>query len=231
MLLAAARPCTADTAIGVQALALSGHHYDPGNNLNGSGAGALFEITQRWKAVRIYVEGIPVVDTAHTVSPRYGPLTQSFGLFNAVASARLDRGGHFWAGIGSGILAQRTPFLNYPFNGWDQVNASRLAGARYELQTFWPSRGPTFWDLSLAGVPRMHGTDYLTVNFPGGVIHRSEGETAALTDIAADYGIRHGRFEYSLGLRWINFSANFVTGRAADRNVGAGPTLKVLWII
>src|SRR5579863_1433581 len=99
MLFATAPPCVADTTIGVQALALSGHHFDPGNNLNGTGAGALFEFTQGWKAVRIHVEGIPVVDSARTVSPRYGPLTQSFGLFNAVASARLDRRAHYWAGI------------------------------------------------------------------------------------------------------------------------------------
>ena len=215
--------------IGARAIAIYGHHYDPGDNLSGSGAGAFFELVQRWKGLHVYLEGVPVVDTAHTTSPRFGALTQSFGLFNAVASVPVDRAHHLWAGMGVGVLAQRTPVLNYPYHGWDQVNSSRLAGTRYELQGRYPTRGGGFWDFTLAGLPSVHGNDSATLNYPGGMRHRSEGESAAMTDFAGEYGIRRGSFEYALGIRWINFSANYDNGVAADRNVGAGPTFTVLW--
>lgn len=225
-----AQPCAADTLVGVQAIAISGQHLDPSGDLNGSGAGAFFQIVQRWKGLRIHLEGVPVLATSHADSPRYGVLTQSFGLFNGVVSVPIDRSRHIWAGLGSGILAQRTPYVNAPYRGWDSINASRLAGTRYELQGRW-NAGTGFWDATFAGLPRMHGNDFITTHSPFGVRQRSEGETAGMTDIMVDYGLRHGPFEYALGVRWINFSANYDNGVPADRNIGAGPTLTVLWSI
>src|SRR5476649_800363 len=98
----AALPATAnaDTQIGIQGLSISGGHFENGNDVHGSALGAFIEITQRWKNLRLHLEGIPVVDGARAKSDRFGTITQSFGLFNGVLSVPVDRGGRFWAGIG-----------------------------------------------------------------------------------------------------------------------------------
>jgi hypothetical protein len=217
----------ADTKIGLQGLVISGSHFENANNVQGSGAGAFFEITQRWKMVRVHLEGIPVVDTAHARSDRYGALTQSFGLFNGVVSVPIERSQHLWAGIGTGIVAQRTPQFNYPFVGRNQVNSSRLAGTRYELHGDWRTHNATFIESSVADQPHMRGPDFLNVSVAGVAFERSKGEDARMLDVSTAYGIDRGHMEYALGVRWVNFSANFDDGRAADRNVGFGPTFEV----
>jgi hypothetical protein len=113
----------ADTQIGMQGIDISGRHFENTNNVSGSGLGAFFEVTQRWRMLRLHFEGIPVVDTAHATSDRYGALTQTFGLFNGVASIPIGRSGRYWAGIGTGIVAQRTPQFNFPYIGRNQVNS------------------------------------------------------------------------------------------------------------
>lgn len=217
----------ADTQFGVQGLSISGGHFENGNDVRGSALGAFIEITQRWKGLRLHLEGIPVIDGAHAKSDRYGAITQSFGLFNGVVSVPVDRRGRYWAGIGSGIVAQRTPQLNYPFVGRNQVNMSRLAGTRYELRGSWRSPHATFFEASVADQPHMRGPDFLNVSIAGLDFERSKGENARMLDVSTGYGIQRGPVEYLMGLRWVNFSANFVDGRAADRNVGFGPTFEV----
>jgi hypothetical protein len=217
----------ADTQIGLQGLVISGHHFENTNNVQGSGAGAFLEITQRWKMLRVHLEGVPVVDTAHAQSDRYGPLTQNFGLFNGVVSVPIERSSRLWAGIGTGLVAQRTPQYNYPFLGRNQVNSSRLAGTRYELRGSWRTRNATFFETSIDDQPHMRGPDVVNVSGAGVAIQQSRGEDARMLDVSSDYGIVRGHLEYALGLRWVNFSANFTDGRAADRNVGIGPTFEV----
>ena len=229
MVLMMALPCAvrADTQLGLQGLAISGHHFENTNNVQGSGAGAFIEITQRWKMLRVHLEGIPVVDAAHAQSSRYGSLTQSFGLFNGVVSVPVERSSHLWAGIGTGMVAQRTPQYNYPFLGRNQVNSSRLAGTRYELRGIWQSHNATFFESSIDDQPHMRGPDFLNVSVAGIAFQRRKGEVARMLDLSSDYGIVRGHVEYALGLRWVNFSANFTDGSAADRNVGFGPTFEV----
>ena len=224
-----ALPCAvlADTQIGVQGLAISGHHFENTNNVQGGGAGAFIEITQRWKMLRVHLEGIPVVNTTHARSNRYGSLTQTFGLFNGVVSVPIDRSSHLWAGIGTGMVAQRTPQYNYPFLGRNQVNSSRLAGTRYELHGSWRYQNATFFETTIADQPHMRGPDFLDISVAGVAIERSQGEDARMLDLSGDYGIVRGHLEYALGLRWVNFSSNFANGKAADRNVGVGPTFEV----
>ncbi|HEY7981502.1 MAG TPA: hypothetical protein VID19_08440 [Candidatus Eremiobacteraceae bacterium] len=217
----------ADTQIGLQGLAISGHHFENTNNVAGTGAGAFFEITQRWKMLRVHLEGIPVVDTTRAQSNRYGALTQNFGLFNGVVSVPVERRGHIWAGIGTGLVAQRTPQYNFPYIGRNQVNSSRLAGTRYELRGSWRTQNARFFETSIDVQPHMRGPDYLNVSVAGVALQRSKGEDARMIDISSDYGIVRGHVEYALGVRWVNFSSNFTGGGAADRNVGFGPTFEV----
>src|SRR5476649_274297 len=82
---------SADTQIGIQGLSISGGHFENGNDVRGSALGAFIEITQRWKSLRLHLEGIPVVDGARAKSDRFGTITQSFGLFNGVVSVPVDR--------------------------------------------------------------------------------------------------------------------------------------------
>jgi hypothetical protein len=224
-----ALPCAvcADTQLGLQGLAISGHHFENNNNVQGSGAGAFIEITQRWRMLRVHLEGIPVVDAAHAQSDRYGSLTQSFGLFSGVVSVPIERSSHLWAGIGTGLVAQRTPQNNYPFVGRNQVNSSRLAGTRYELRGEWSAKNANFFETSVDDQPHMRGPDFLNVSVAGVAFTRRKGEDARMLDLSSDYGIVRGHVEYALGLRWVNFSANFTDGSAADRNVGFGPTFEV----
>jgi hypothetical protein len=221
----------ADTQFGVQGVAISGHHYENTNNVQGTGAGGFFEITQRWKMLRLHLEGIPTVASARATSSRYGALTQNFGLFNGVVSVPIDRSEHFWAGIGIGIVAQRTPQYNYPFIGRNQVNSSRLAGTRYELRAEWRSQHATFFETNFDVQPHMRGPDHLDVSVAGVALERSKGEDARMLDFSADYGLIRGPLEYAFGLRFINFSANFEDGNAADRNVGFGPTFEVRYTL
>ncbi|HKW44299.1 MAG TPA: hypothetical protein VJN22_01495 [Candidatus Eremiobacteraceae bacterium] len=222
----------ADTLVGLQGIVLSGHHFEPGNDVQGSGAGGFIEITQRWKNVHVHLEGIPVVDTARAASDRYGAITQSFGLFNGVVSVPLERRRHLWAGIGTGLVAQRTPQFNYPFVGRNQVNSSRLAGTRYELSGNWRSqKNATFFEASIDDQPHMRGPDFLNVSVAGVAFERSKGEEARMLDTSTAFGIVRGHVEYAVGLRWVNFSSNFTDGDAADRNVGIGPTFEVRYIL
>ena len=217
----------ADTQIGMQGIEISGRHFENTNNVSGSGLGGFFEITQRWRMLRVHLEGIPVVDTAHATSDRYGALTQNFGLFNGVASIPVGRSGRYWAGIGTGIVAQRTPQFNFPYIGRNQVNSSRLAGTRYELHGEWRSQNATFFETNLDVEPHMRGPDHLNVSVAGVAFERSKGEDARMLDFSSAFGIVRGPYEYALGLRFVNFSANFADGNAADRNVGFGPTFEV----
>ena len=100
----------ADTQIGIQGIAISGRHFENTNDVSGSGLGGFFEITQRWRMLRVHLEGIPVVDTAHATSDRYGALTQTFGLFNGVAKKRVGilPGGRAPAREGTEILKDGT---------------------------------------------------------------------------------------------------------------------------
>ena len=224
-----ALPATAcaDTQIGIQVLSISGSHFENGNNVRGSSVGAFFEITQRWRNLRVHLEGIPTVNSVHAKSARFGEITQSLGLFNGVVSVPIDRGGRFWAGIGTGVVAQRTPQYNFPLVGENHVNSSRLAGTRYELRGSWRSRNATFFETTFADQPHMRGPDVVNANIFGFASERSQSEDARMLDLSTAYGIDRGPMEYAVGVRWINFSANFVDGHAADRNVGFGPTLEV----
>jgi hypothetical protein len=186
----------------------------------------LLEVDQRWPAVAIHLEGIPSVATA-SVNTAVGPVTASIGLFEGTARVRLDRTGRYWAGIGTEILAQRTPIT-----GLSRIDSSRLSGTRYELATTIPISDSRFFELDLGAVPHMNGTVYESTTFFDGFIATQSGqETASMVDLGASFGVRHGGTEFLYGLRSINFAAKFSDGHEADRNVGIGLTAEVRFTI
>jgi hypothetical protein len=215
--LALARPAFADTRIGIQLVALSGTHFESKENVSGNGFGGFIHIDQRWPSLQIHIEGIPSVGTA-LVDTGTGPVRASVGLFDATARIRADRAGRIWLGVGTEILAQRTPQA-----GVSKIDASRLAGSRYEIVGELPTSGGRFVETQFAVMPHLAGMVYETKTAPLAARYSVSGaETATMTDLSAAYGIRRGRVDYLVGGRTINFAAKFVDGREADRNVGGG---------
>lgn len=218
-------PALADppqTALGVQALALSGFHREPNYDQSGTGIGALLELSHRWGRMEIHFEGIPVVTTtAHATSQRFGATAPALGVFSATARLALDAHRRLWLGAGTTIINQRTPLPNLA-----RTAESRLAGGRYEIIARLPLRATHFVELEAGIIPHMFGSDHFLFDDPA---HPpiNKDEHAAETDVALAYGIRSSHGAYLIGLRSINFSADFSRpGDAADRNVAYGFTFE-----
>ena len=208
---------SADTRLGIQAVALTGTHYEPKENVSGTGTAGFIQLDQRWRSVQLHLEGIPAVGTA-VVNTAAGPVRATLGIFTASARFRLDAGGRFWFGAGTQVLAQRTPQT-----GVSKIDASRLAGSRYEFFSEIPAAGDRFVESQVAVMPHLAGIVYETRTAPLYDRYTVSGaETAEMTDLSLAYGIRRGPMEYLFGGRAINFAAKFADGREADRNVGAG---------
>ncbi|TAM75980.1 hypothetical protein EPN44_06925 [bacterium] len=218
-------PALADppqTALGIQALALSGFHREPNYDQSGTGIGALLELSHRWDRMELHLEGIPVVTTtAHATSQQFGATAPALGVFSATARLALDTHRRLWIGLGTTIINQRTPLPNMA-----RTAESRLAGGRYEIIARIPLHATHFVELEAGIIPRMFGSDHFLFDDPA---HPpiNKDEHAAETDVALAYGISHGHNAYLIGLRSINFSADFSRpGDAADRNVAYGLTFE-----
>ena len=215
--LSPAQPVRADTQLGIQALAITGTHFQPRGDVSGTGLGALFSLDQRWRSVQIHMEGFPSVGTASVNTPT-GPVRASIGLFAATGRMRLDRLGRLWVGLGTEVLAQQTPQVAVY-----KVDASRLAGTRYEVFSSFPTAPDRFVETQVAVMPHLSGMVYETRSTPFTTPYVVSGaETASMLDLSVAYGVRHGNRDYLIGVRAINFAAKFVDGREADRNVGEG---------
>lgn len=209
----------ADTELGIQAIVLSGTHFETKEDVSGTGFAGFIQFDQRWKAVQIHVEGIPSVGTALVNTPT-GQVRATLGMFSASARFRVDRAGTLWVGAGTQVLAQRTPQA-----GISTIDASRLAGTRYELFGEFPTgvRKSHFFETDFAVMPHLSGILDQTRTAPRFErFSASAPETAGMTDLSFAYGITRGRCDYLGGVRAFNFAAKFPDGREADRNVGSG---------
>ena len=214
-----ASQASADTQLGIQLIALSGTHFEPKENVSGTGFAGFIQLDQRWPSVQLHLEGIPSVGTA-VVNAATGPVRATLGMFSASARFRLDPAGRIWLGGGSQVLAQRTPQA-----GLSKIDASRLAGSRYELLGVFPvgTLAGRFIETDFAAMPHLSGVVYETRTAPFYDRYTvNVAETAGMTDLSLAYGVERGRLEYLVGGRSINFAARFADGREADRNVGAG---------
>ena len=208
---------SADTQVGLQAVGLTGTHYEPKENVSGTGVAGFIQLDQRWRSVQLHFEGIPAVGTA-VVNTAAGPVRTTLGIFTASARFRLDAAGRFWFGAGTQVLAQRTPEI-----GVSKIDESRLAGSRYELFSEIPAGGDRFVESQVAVMPHLAGLVYETRTAPFYDRYKvSAAETAGMTDLSLGHGIKRGPVDYLVGGRAFNFAAKFVDGREADRNVGAG---------
>ncbi|TAM60746.1 hypothetical protein EPN52_04525 [bacterium] len=210
------------TSLGVQALALSGFHREPNYDQSGTGIGALLEVSRRQGPLELHLEGIPVVTTtAHASSAEFGATAPALGVFTATVRVALDRHRRLWVGAGTTVINQRTPLPNMA-----RTAESRLAGGRYEALVQLPVGAVHFVELEAGIIPHLSGADHFLF-FDPSIPPINKDEHAAETDAALAYGVRHGRNAYLIGLRSINFSADFSRpGDAADRNVAFGLTFE-----
>jgi len=120
------------------------------------------------------------------------------------------------AGIGGLVYNQAT---SYEPGG--QVDASRVAGARYELGAgLLPN--PSVLRLQVDLMPSLRGTIRTTLPFIAHVPDRPE--TGSQVEVQAIVRHVHGAFEFSYGARYVDYVAKFDRGGGlADRNCGVLP--------
>jgi hypothetical protein len=158
-----------------------------------------------------------------TVDTRSGPVRASIGLFSASARFRIDRPGRLWAGIGTEVLAQQTPQL-----GLGKIDASRLAGTRYEVVSDLPIKSSHFVETQVAVMPHLSGIVYETrTTASSRFVSGNRDETASMVQLSTSYGIKGKNVDYLVGVHTLNFAATFANGHEADRNVGAGLTAEI----
>jgi hypothetical protein len=215
-----AAPALAEPAgsyAGLQGLAVSGVHKDEAGEQRGAGAGALLEAAYGRGRFAVHAEGIPPVSLPQRPSQTYGQATPQLSVFNGSARVAFGAAAEWWAGVGATVINQKTPLP-----AKQQVVASRLAGARYEVGLRRSFGAVHFLEVQFGGAPHLTGGDIYT--FSDGLtpdVHKPE--VAAEEDATVALGVRRANSEILFGLRSINFSAKFTrTGAAADRNNGGG---------
>jgi hypothetical protein len=207
--------------VGLQGLAVTGSHKDEGGEQHGAGAGALIEAAFTRGRFALHLEGIPPVSIPQRASETYGAATPQLSVFNGAARVAFGRTGTFSAGLGATVINQKTPLP-----AKQQVVASRLAGARYEVNFRHAFGAARFLEVSLGAAPHLSGMDIYT--YSDRVtrdVHKPE--VAAEEDALVAWGVRRANSELLFGVRSINFSAKFITtGAAADSNNGGGIMLE-----
>ncbi len=196
----------------------------------------MFSVRIPVKRFAIFAEGVPPIGP---VSYRDGNgSTQATKINYMLAEARYRLpGDRFAAGIGTTLVNQAT-FYNRPFVMVTE-QSSRVAGFRFSLLAKLENRLNATTEVSIGISPSMHGLQYSHFRFPfekcpvapigpGFVGYVQTGpctavhgvddaEYASLVDLRATRGQRFGRYTLRYGLRYINYSARFPDGWAADR--------------
>lgn len=216
-------PAKLHSYIGIQGLLAIGVHSDIAGRQYGIGGGPLVQFLYVPSSrLMFHIEGIPVVSIpGQKPSAFYGQATPALGIFIGSARIAVDPQAHYWVGLGTTIINQRTPLPNI-----GQVASSRLAGLRYEFFMHRPLRGNRFLEAQAGITPSLYGADHFI--YSDGVTPAvDKPERAAEEDFSVAYGAQHANSALLFGLRSLNFSAVFTkTGLAADRNNGAGVILE-----
>lgn len=206
--------------VGLQGVVAAGSHTDVAGTQRGIAGGALLQAAVRGKRLGFHVEGVPPVSLPQAPSEAYGQATPQLSLASGAVDVAIDPAAHWRIGAGMTIINQRTPLPKI-----DQVVASRLAGARFEVSYRAPAGVSHFVEFAFGGAPHLTGADHYI--YSNGSPEVDKPEVAAEEDAMLAYGVTRGNAEWLVGIRTIDFSARFaLTGEAADRNNGAGPLLE-----
>ncbi|HEY5258431.1 MAG TPA: hypothetical protein VIJ12_08645 [Candidatus Baltobacteraceae bacterium] len=206
--------------LGLQGFALVGDHRDIAGEQHGLGGGVFLEARVGGPRVGFHFEGFPVVSVPQRSSAFYGAATPAVGIVDAAFRYTLDAGGRFTVGLGGVVINQRTPLPNI-----SQVVSSRLTGVWAELVARMPARGSRFYEANLSFAPHLTGTDHFLYSDGSPAVNKPE--RASVVSASLGFGTRVRSNELVVGLRAVNFSAQFTqTGESADSNAGVGPFLE-----
>jgi hypothetical protein len=198
----------------------------------------LAELTFRYGAHSLRFEGLPEVTLGYAATN--GATTTRLSILNATYRAALPSG--WYAGAGETVYNQRSLYPPsrgafyaagnqfFPI-GTTEVQASRVAGMRYELGRD-VQLGGNRLEVNAALNPRMHGITYTTLSTGAGQFATTstftDPESASQIDLMARLAHRVSkRGEVLFGLRYINYTARYdaAPGQLADRNTGFAPSL------
>jgi hypothetical protein len=221
--LACAGPARAETDLGVLGAILAGTHVgaENPNPVSGVVPGALLEATQRWRRVRLHLEGIPEVSARAAGSGSVGTSSAKLGLLNSTLQYDLDRNHRYRVGFGFQIV----DLQSFDGNNGD-VNQARVTSAIYVAAATLPLPAERFVELKLMVDPNVRGLLHI---FPAtGPEAPDTPEAGAEVDYSAAYGWRRGSVTYLLGVRGLSYhTRDLNTGELVDRNVGGGLTFEV----
>lgn len=191
----------------------------------------MFSLRIPVKRFGIFAEGVPPI----------GPVTYGDGDGNTQATKisymvgeaqyRLP-GDRFTLGLGTTLVNQAT-YYHRPYPMVDE-QSSRVAGFRFSFAAKIENSIGASTELSVGVSPSMHGLQYSRFTYPLTVCRPfpvpfgpppgctklrgvNDAEYAALVDVRATRAQRFGRYTFRYGVRYINYSARFPNGWAADR--------------
>lgn len=191
----------------------------------------MFSVRVPVKRFAIFAEGVPPI----------GPVSYGDGAGNtqgtkisymlAEARYRLP-GDRLEIGAGTTLVNQAT----FYYRPYVMVNeqSSRVAGFRFSAAVRFENTLRASTELRVGLSPSMHGLQYSHFRYPIEICRPfpisggpsagctalrgvNDPELASLVDVRATRGQRFGRYTLRYGMRYINYSARFVNGAAADR--------------
>jgi hypothetical protein len=179
------------------------------------------------KQFSIFAEGVPPIGPVSYADGR--GTTQATKISYLMLEGRWHLpGDRFTIGAGTTLVNQATFYSRF-----DPVSeqSSRVAGFRISAQARVENTLNAATDISAAFSPSMHGLQHSYLRYativcppPGPtLIHcrvitgADDSELASFVDLQASRAQRFGRYTLRYGLRYINYSAKYPDGIAADR--------------
>jgi hypothetical protein len=183
----------------------------------------------------IFAEGVPPIGPVSYADGR--GTTQATKISYMTLEGRWHLpGDRFTIGAGSTLVNQATFYSRF-----DPVSeqSSRVAGFRISAQARVENTLRATTDFTAAFSPSMHGIQHSYFRFPAISCTPTKGcrtftsaddsELASFVDLQAAHGRRFGHYTLRYGLRYINYSAKYPDGWAADRERLIMPFVGVEW--
>jgi len=214
------------TEVGVLAAIVMGSHFGSDNPLpvRGLVPGGALEIERHAGFVALHLEGIPSVTAATGTTGPFGRTSASLALLNATLSFDLDPRRRFRIGTG----AQIVDLSNTNGSNGDR-DSVRVTTPIYTAGTSLPlGRGAVDIDLNVD--PNLRGMLHIATADGGG--RPDKYEAGAEIDYRAAYRWQRGNVTYRAGVRGLSYhTRNTRNGELVDRNVGAGLTFDVRYVL
>ena len=213
-----------ETSVGITINGTSGEHIER------SGVDSvpffpvpIFQADHQHRRLRLHVEGVPPLGPVSLSGRVFGQNSQvTLSYLSGDLSLTLPANRYSF-GIGGTVINQQTDYARRR-----ETQTSRVVGARYILRGVVNEDGREQLEASFAFSPRVHAVQRTVFRFqefvPGGPpIQRSltfeDPEHASLVDTSLRWSVRHARWSFLYGLRYINYAAAYARNNAlADRN-------------